>query len=708
MPTSASSARSAFPRPERSNLDRLLDPRSIAFVGGTRAISAWRVTRAKGFAGRLYMVNPFKDEIDGVATYASLDDLPEAPDAAYVALDPRKTIDTVGLLREMGAGGVAVFGAGFSEVGAAGEELERQLLAAAGDLALVGPNCYGIVNHVSNGSLWPIDYPRQKLAPNVAFISQSGNIAINVCQNERGVALSHLVSLGNQAGIQVHDLVGHFSRDPGIRAIGIYLDGLKDVPAFHEACLDAAARGVAVVVLKAGNSEISAGMAMSHTNSLAGSRAMYEALFGRVGVSWVRTIPEMLETLKLFSSWPDPSGNRVALFSCSGGECGMAADFADEAGLALVQPDADQARRLREVLPDFGGVSNPLDMTTTLFGRREEVEKAARIMMEGPSDTAILVMDFAGGELVPGSAPEQMAQGLAAACRATGKRAAIATMKPESLSPAIQQSLRDMGVLPIQGLDTGCLAIAHGARVAARRAEIAAARPAPLLRGAAAAAPGRVLDEAQSKALLAEAGIAIPRGHVLAAGEDIAALDLSGPVVVKACTAALPHKTEAGGVVLNVEGAEAITAAVARIGANVAAYDGSIAVERVLVEEMVRGAVAELIVGIKNDPQFGLAIVVGTGGIFVELLKDAATLLLPTDRAAVETAVRGLAGAPLFTGFRGRRPGDVGALVDAVMALAGFAARNAGALVEADINPLFVLPEGQGVRAGDALLRMAR
>lgn len=706
MPVSA--AESVSPRPERSNLDRLLDPRSIAFVGGTRAISAWRVTRAKGFAGRVYMVNPFKDEIDGVATYASLTDLPEAPDAAYVALDPRKTIDNVRLLAAMGAGGVAVFGAGFSEVGADGEELERQLLAAAGDLALVGPNCYGIVNHVSNGSLWPIDYAAQTLAPNVAFISQSGNIAINVCQNERGVALSHLVSLGNQAGIQVHDLVGHFSRDPGIRAIGVYLDGLKDVPAFHEACLDALARGVAVVVLKAGNSEISAEMAMSHTNSLAGSRAMYEALFARTGVSWVRTIPEMLETLKLFSDWPDTAGDRAAFFSCSGGECGMAADFADEAGLELVQPDADQTRRLREVLPDFGGVSNPLDMTTALFGKREEVERAVRIMMDGPSETAILVMDFSGDALAPGSAPEQMAQGLAAACRATGKRAAIATMKPESLTPSIQHSLRDMGILPIQGLDTGCRAIAHGARVAARRAEIIAARPGPLLRGAEAAAPARLLDEAESKALLAAAGVPVPRGHVLRVGDDIAAPDLSGPVAVKACTAALPHKTEAGAVVLNVEGAQAIARAVSQIRANVAAYDASIAVERVLVEEMVRGAVAELIAGIKNDPQFGLAIVVGTGGIFVELLKDAATLLLPTDRATVARAVRGLAGAPLFSGFRGARQGDVDAIVDAVMALADFAAANAGAVVEADINPLFVLPQGQGVCAGDALVRMAR
>lgn len=185
----------------RGNLERLLDPKSIAFVGGTRAISAWRVTRRKGFAGRLYMVNPLKPEIDGIATYQSVSDLPEAPDATYVALDPEKTIATAEILSARGAGGMVVFGSGFSEIGGEGAELERELIRKAGNVAVIGPNCYGLINHVTQGSLWPIDYQAQDLPPRVAIISQSGNVAINLAQNQRSVPLTHVVSLGNQAGI---------------------------------------------------------------------------------------------------------------------------------------------------------------------------------------------------------------------------------------------------------------------------------------------------------------------------------------------------------------------------------------------------------------------------------------------------------------------------------------------------------------------------
>jgi acyl-CoA synthetase (NDP forming) len=689
----------------RGNLERLLDPKSIAFVGGTRAISAWRVTRRKGFAGPLYMVNPLKPEIDGIATYPSVSDLPEAPDAAYVALDPEKTIATAEILSARGAGGMVVFGSGFSEIGGEGAELERELIRKAGDVAVIGPNCYGLINHVTQGSLWPIDYQAQDLPPRVAIISQSGNVAINLAQNQRSVPLTHVVSLGNQGGIQVHDLIDHFAGQPGMRAIGLYLDGLKDIPRFHDSALRALRAGVAVVVLKAGESEVSAGIAMSHTNSLAGSRELYEALFARVGVTWVRTIPDLLETLKVFATWNMAAGDRLAFFSCSGGESSMAADFADAAGLRMIQPDEAQTSALEKILPPYGFVSNPLDLTTALFGKGPELSAAAEVLMRGASDIGVLIMDFAGDDVEPGSANLNMVEGLANACKAAGKRAAVASMKPESIPVAVQRRLLEMDVLPLQGLDAGLRAVAAGARTARRRQEIGDPKVSPLL------APhigdgGAFLDEWESKSLLANFGIQVPKGRL--AGRDgvvAAAEEIGYPVVLKACSQQLPHKTEAGAVMLNLANADEVRQAAATIAANVAAYDRSIEVDRFLVEEMVEGAVAELILGIKSDPQFGPAIIIGTGGIFVELLKDARTLLLPTDRQTVAQAVRSLAGAPLFSGFRGRRIGDVDAIVDAVMGLARLTQESGGSIVEADVNPLFVLPEGRGVRAGDALVR---
>ena len=687
------------------NLDRLLNPRSIAFIGGTRAISAWRVTRRKGFTGQLYMVNPLKPEIDGIDTYASVAGLPEAPDATYIALDPLKTIAAVEVLSARGAGGVVVFGTGFSEVGEDGARLERELLEKSGDLALIGPNCYGLINHVSDGSLWPIEYQKQDLPPCVAIISQSGNVAISLAESQRSVPLTHVVSLGNQAGIQVHDLIDHFAAQPGMRAIGIYLDGLKDIRRFHDSASRALRAGVGLVVLKAGDSEVSASIAMSHTNSLAGSRELYEALFDRVGVAWANTIPEMLETLKVFALWNMAPGDRMAFFSCSGGESSMAADFAEAAGLTMNAPNEAQKSALRAILPAYGFVSNPLDLTTAMFGKGAELSAAVEVMMRGDSDVAVLVMDFASDDIEPGNPNLRMAEGLARACKKVGKRAVVASMKPESISVAVQKRLLDMDVLPLQGLDVGLIAIASGARAAQRRTDVAECAPVPLL-AAYTPGPTKILNEWDSKRLLAPFGVTAPKGRLVAADAVAAAAEEIGyPVVVKACSDRLPHKTEAGAVMLKLNDAGEVRHAVETIQANVARYDATICVDHFLVEEMVNGVVSELILGIKNDPQFGPAIVIGTGGIFVELLKDARTLLLPTDARTVARTLRGLAGAPLFSGFRGRPLGDVDAIVEVVLALARFAQENSGTVLEVDINPLFVLANGQGVRAGDALVR---
>lgn len=689
----------------RRNLERLLNPRSIAFVGGTRAISAWRVTRRKGFSGALYMVNPLKPEIDAIATYQSVSDLPVAPDATYVALDPAKTIATAELLSARGAGGMVVFGSGFSEVGEEGARLERELVRKAGDIALIGPNCYGLINHVTQGSMWPIDYQAQQLPSRVAIISQSGNVAINLAQNQRSLPLTHVVSLGNQAGIQVHDLIDHFAGQPDMRAIGLYLDGLKDIPRFHDAALRALRAGVAVVVLKAGDSKVSAGIAMSHTNSLAGSRELYEALFERVGVTWVRTIPDLLETLKVFATWDMAPGSKLALFSCSGGESSMAADFANAAGLEMAQPDEAQTVALKRILPPYGFVSNPLDLTTALFGKGQELGACVEVLMRGTSDIGVLVMDFAADSVEPGSPNLNMVEGLAHACKAAGKRAAVASMKPESISVSVQQRLLEMDVLPLQGLDGALRAIAAGASTARRRREIGDTTVPPLL-APYAVEGAKILDEWESKALLAAYGISSPKGRLVEQDEVVAAAEEIGyPVVVKACSPLLPHKTEAGAVMLTLANADEVRRAAQTIRANVAAYDPTIEVNRFLVEEMIGGAVAELILGIKSDPQFGPAVIVGTGGIFVELLRDARTLLLPTNRLTVMQAILGLSGAPLFTGFRGRQAGDIDAIVDAVMGLARLVEEGDGSIAEADINPLFVLPEGRGVSAGDALVR---
>jgi acyl-CoA synthetase (NDP forming) len=688
------------------NLRRLLNPTSIAYIGGARSVAAFRLSRKNGFAGRSYLVNPRHPEIDGEPCFPSVAALPEAPDAAFLVVDAETTIETVKALAARGAGAAVCFASGFAETGAEGAAREERLVAAAGDMALIGPNCYGIVNYLNGGSMWPTEYPRQALPPTVAIISQSGMVSISLTQNLRAVPLTHVISLGNQAGVQIDELIEYYAETSVVSAIGIFLEGLHDVAQFHDACLKALRQGIAVVVLKAGRSEISAEIAKSHTNSLAGSAELYGALFERLGIYWARSIPEMLEALKLFATWRRPAGDRVAFFSTSGGESSMAADFAEAAGLVLPQPEGDTRTALAALLPEYGAVSNPLDFTTALWGDGEALRELIITACRRDIDKAVLVLDFPRPEFGISDSMRSMMNGVCAAREATGVETAIASMKPESFPESEMISLIRAGVLPIQGLELGCQVIAAAARQATRRAAAEAGLIAPLAATAWAAGSDVLLSERESKSILAKAGVPVPRGDetsLAAAGE--AAERLGFPVVVKASSRALPHKTEAGAVALDLRSSGDVAAAVSRMRDKIAIFDRNIAFERVLVEKMVKDAVAELFIGVKRDAAFGLALVIGSGGVLVELVRDTVTLLLPTTRAEVETAIRRLAGFRLMAGFRNRPRGDVEALVAATLAVAEFAARHADRLIELDINPLFVRPLGHGVVAADALLR---
>jgi acyl-CoA synthetase (NDP forming) len=495
--------------------------------------------------------------------------------------------------------------------------------------------------------------------------------------------------------------------DPAVSVIGVFLEGLKDVPAFHDAALHAAAKGVPIVVLKSGQSEAGARLAFSHTSSIAGTDAMYDALFARTGVIRVRSVPELQEQLKLLSVWGATPGRRIVVFSTSGGDSGMAADFADAAGLDLPQPDDAQRAGLRKVLPDYGAVSNPLDFTATFWGQEGPLEGVFTTLAARNVDKAVFILDGPREGPVAGTAHEGMTRALKAAATAAGIQAATASVMPDSPNAAFRQAMLDTGVAPLQGVHDAMRVIAAAARRAEWGAGFAAGDVPLALAPPVAADETRatMLDEATAKAALARHGLAVPSGTVAGQGDiGAAAAALGFPVAVKALHPALAHKTEAGGVVLGVADAAAAEAAARRIRSSVAAYDRSIDITRFLVERMVAKPVAELIVGVQRDPAFGLALVIGAGGVLVELMRSATTLLLPVRRGEVEAVLRSGVIGRLLGGFRGGTSGDLAAATDAVMAIADFAAANADRLVELDVNPLIVMPEG--AVAVDALIRL--
>ncbi len=690
----------------RANLRRLLRPRHIAFVGGRSVAGAIRQCIDSGFPGPIWPVSLKEETLAGLRCHASIADLPEAPDATFIAVPRGPTIEIVRTLSARGAGGAVCYAAGFAEVGEEGAGLQRLLVEAAGDLALLGPNCYGLLNYIDGVPLWPVGHSGERIERGVAMIGQSGNIALNLTSNQRSVPFAYVVSLGNQAILTAADLVDALVEDERVSAIGIYLEGLTDVPAFARAAARALESEKPIVALKAGRSDLGSRLAMSHTSSLAGDDRLYDALFDRLGIIRMGSLSGFLETLKLIAVAGVPRGNRLVTFTCSGGDGLMAADLAAEQGLALPEFSPAQFAALRAQLPDFASVTNPLDYNTSLWGNRAELTRCFATALSGESDLGLLLIDYPERDPFGRRDCDISVDAMIDAGAAAGRPVVVASTIAELLPEPARERMIGRGAAPLQGLEDTFAALGAAVRHGTRRRQIREQNetldlpPAGPVRG-----EPRLLDEAEAKRLLAGYGLVVPASRLATAAEaPLAAASLGFPVVAKVARPALAHKTEAGAVTLDLRSAPEVAACVETMSAALARHRPGAAAERFLVERQVTGAVAEMIVGVRRDPQFGLVLVLGAGGVLVEMVRDVATLLLPTSRSAVERALSGLKVARLLDGWRGRPAGDRAAIVEAVLAIAAFAEAHRDRLVELDVNPLLVLPAG--AVAVDALLVM--
>jgi acyl-CoA synthetase (NDP forming) len=688
-----------------ANLRRLLSPRHVAFIGGQRLAPTIGYCVDAGFAGQIWPVNPTYPEIGGHRCYKSLADLPAPPDATFIAVPRELTIDMVRGLADMGAGGAVCYAAGFAEVGGEGIKLQRDLVRAAGDLALVGPNCYGILNYVDGVAMFASGFGGGRTKRGVAIIAQSGNLALNLTQNDRSVPIAYVITAGNQAVLKLADYIDVLADDDHVSAVALYIEGLDDVPAFSRAVLKARGKGKQIVAFKAGNSELGAKLAMSHTSSLAGNDKLYDALFARLGVMRVNAIDALLETAKLASVVGVPKGDRLAVFTCSGADNLMTADLAARQGLKLPELSAEQTAALRAQLPSFASVSNPLDYNTSLWGDKAGLTKCFSTVMQGGFDAGMLIVDYPPGDAAGQRDCDVSVDALVEACRAAGgKTAMVASDLSELIPAAARRRMIELGCAPLQGLEAAVTAFASLARCGSQGtgAELTLPDQAP------APANAYLREEWECKQRLAKFGLHFPPGRFVAPGQAAAAAaEIGFPVALKLGRPALAHKTEAGAVALNLRDEAAVERAAAAMTKSLAAYKAGLVPERFLIERQVTGAVAELIVGLHRDPQFGLVMVVGMGGILVELMEDAATVLLPTDRTSVAEAIGRLKVAKLLKGYRGKPAGDIEAAIDAVMAIAAFAEGHRDRIIELDVNPLMVLAEGQGAVAVDALIVMA-
>ncbi|KSV93344.1 acetate--CoA ligase family protein [Sinorhizobium sp. GL28] len=679
------------------SLDRLIRPRTIAVFGGKEARRVIEQCDKMGFSGEIWPVHPREDQILGRKCYRSVAELPGSPDASFVGVNRQLTIDIIRDLSARGAGGAVCYASGFREAASElddGNDMQEALVAAAGDMPIVGPNCYGFINMLDGALLWPDQHGMQRVEKGVAILTQSSNIACNISMQTRGLPLAYVMTAGNQAQTGLSDIACAVLEDPRVTAVGLHIEGFDNVAALERLATRARELGKPVVTLKVGKSEAAQLATVSHTASLAGNDRVSSALLARLGIGRVDTLPALLETLKLLHVAGPLDSNDISSMSCSGGEASLMADAGERYRVNYRALREEQRKPLKDALGEMVTIANPLDYHTFVWGNREKQTTAFTAMMKGGYAINLVVLDFPRLDRCDPTDWETTCHAVIDAARATGARAGIVASLGENMPEATALFLMKAGVVPFFGIEEALAAIETAADIGA-----AWAKPAPprlLDGGVASAADAVTLSEHEAKVELAASGLKVPEGRTAATAEEAAnaAEALGFPVVLKGLGVA--HKTEAGAVKLNLASRDDVYAAAKAMAAVASGY---------LVEKMVAKPVAELIIGAMRDPVAGPVLTIGAGGILVELLDDSAILTLPTTPEAINEAIAGLKIRKLIDGYRGGPAGDFAALVEAVAAAASYVVSNASKLEELDINPLMVLPNGQGAVAADALIR---
>ena len=689
---------------------RLLKPRSVAVIGasGDAAKTAGRPVaylRKHGFTGEIYPVNPRAEAIGGLRCYPDIASIPGTPEVGIVLLGAERAHQAVRELAAKGTAAAIVLASGYTETGEEGARRQRQLIEAAGSMRILGPNTIGLVNLTDNivlsasGALEMDHFP----VGGISVVSQSGGIlgALLSRAAPRGIGLSKLISTSNEVDLDLADFVDHLADDPDTKVIALYVEGVRNPAKFRAAALKAAHAGKPVVAFKIGRSEAGAKAAVSHTGALAGADSMYDALFRQVGVIRAQTFGDLLDIPVALATGRKLRGKRIAILTSTGGAGTLVSDDLGMQGFETPAPDAATAAALRALQSGDHAVldRNPIDVT--LAGLQPDLLRGAiDVLLESPSYDALAIIVGSSSLAMP-----ELMAGAIEDCLPRSDKPVIAYVSPHA--PEVGALLTQRGVPAFAAAESCTAALA--AMFEAGRWQAPAPADAPAKSVAIDDLPAGSLDEAQAKQLFTRFGVACARERVVAAPPEAeaAARELGGRVVLKILSAEITHKSDVGGVAVNLT-PETVGERLQAMASEVEAKAG-VRPQRFLVQEMVGGG-TELILGVHRDA-LGTAILLGMGGVTAELFKDTSMRLLPPQGGLHREEAIGMARElktwPLLDGFRGRPKADVEALVTAIVAFSQMAAQLGDRLVEAEINPLFVLPEGQGVRAADGVVVLA-
>ncbi len=704
----------------QADLSRLLAPRSIAVVGASpnRGNFAGRtLDNLAGFRGPIHLVNARYDRIGDQPCFPSLSALPQPPDCVVVAIARDGVDGVIDDAIAADAGGVIVYASGFAETGKPERiEQQRRLTAkvAASRLRMIGPNCIGVVN-VGLGMAASFMFLPQFVpgtSRSIGLVSQSGALGFALAQAAaRGVAFSHVLTSGNSADVDVADEIAYLAEDPGCAAIACVFEGMPDPTRLFEAADIAWSAGKPLIMFKIAVGEQGAAAALSHTGSLAGSRAAYDAAFRRHGIIAVDSFEALIETASFFAKAPAPKAEGVAVIATSGGAAIIAADVAERHGVSLPQPHPATTAVLAAEIPEFGSARNPCDVTAQVLSNPDSLARCAGSLLQDPAYGILLYPVVYANETSAGRQP--MFDRLAADA---GKLVGLVWLSQWLEGPGAATAEAHPNLVMFHSMDRAFATLAHWHRHARRRRDGANAetpigvsaeiRDRTRAQLEAARQGGAVLTERQAKAVLSAYGIPVVAERLATSREQAvaAAAALGHPVALKIESPDITHKTEVGGVMLGVPDAAAVAAGYDRILANAADHQPGARLTGVLVQPMAPVGV-EMLVGARVDAQFGPLVVVGIGGVLVELLQDSALALAPVAPDEALAMIDSLRGARLLDGFRGARPVDRRMLAELVSRVSAFVADHHDLIVELDLNPVVCHPDGSV--AVDALIRLA-
>jgi len=701
---------------DTSGIEFFYHPRSIAIVGastksekpGGRPV---RALRKRGYAGKVYPINPSYEEVEGYKCYPSLLDVPGDVDMVIISLPAQSVLEALRDCAAKDVRAVVIFSAGFSEVGPEGIALQEKVrdLARANNIRILGPNSLGVINAANSATAsFAFIADLEPVTPGtLAFVSQSGAFgAMMYAQaTEAGVGCSSFTSVGNEAEAEFSDFVGHLLDAPETQVIGGYLEGARDGDRLRRVAEKALQLQKPMLILKVGRTGAGARAASSHTGSLAGDDQIYDAFFRQMGIVRIESLPDLTSFAILHRSGKEYRGRRVAILGGSGGQGVLLADRCERLGLSVPEITGATREKLEQCLPDFASARNPIDLTAQGGRDISTWGKCLRALVEDPGIDVVLAQAF-----FREGTGMTVAKDLVEVCQSTSKPVVLMTHHrddSEYVSNCI--ALVEGAGIPI--LRDGLQAAEAVAKLCwyhekAKRLGDATSPPPRILPGegvdALIRSPDR-LSEFQCKRILNCYGIPITN-EALATSEEAAveqARELGYPVALKIQSGEILHKTEAGGIRLALESDQEVRAAYHEVIANSKRSSPDAAVQGVLVQEMLEDGV-EVIIGTTRDPVFGHVIMFGLGGIFVEALRDVSFRVAPVTRRDAEEMVREIKGFRILQGMRGKPPADVDAIVEAILRVSQLVTDYPDDIEELDINPLVVFEEG--AKAVDALL----